>query len=127
MCAPSELIVITLFAVAAPVIIWAAVLQHQFYRLLRERHPLVWSSFGQHGFFKYDESPQESAAGWYLFTGGYVYLRDDLITRKGRAARVVFIAAAGLLFSWFLAMQLPTYGSAVACLSERVTGAFHAK
>jgi hypothetical protein len=116
MCDLPEQVVLALFSLGTPMLVWAAKLQREFYRSLQLRHPSVWASFGESGYFKYDESPRESAVGWYLLAGSFVYLNDEVLNTAGRKARCMSLAALALLCVGCLAMSLPTYDSVFACL-----------
>ena len=104
--------------VTVPAIAWSIYLQRCFNSALRAAHPTVWAGFGTKGYFKYDESPKEAAAGWYLLAGQYHYLNDEGLTRKGNRARLVTLAGVAIMCFGLLATSLPTYKSVFACVSH---------
>src|SRR5262245_6657822 len=108
MCDLPEQLALVLLPLAMPGVWCALKLQGEFDRILELRHPSVCASFGKSGIFKYDESPRESAAAWYLLAGSYVYLGDETLNTVARKARRVSLAALALLACGFMAMWLPT-------------------
>ena len=116
MCKSVEFFAVLCAVAALPALVWSVSLQRSFNRALREAHPEVWAEFGTKGYFKYDESPKEAAAGWYLLTGQYCYLDDESLTRKGNRARHVTIAGFAVMCLGVLATSFPAYKSVFACL-----------
>jgi len=116
MCTPPEFIAALCALLALPLILWSISLQRKFNRTLQSLHPSLWAEFGTKGYSKYDESPKEAAAGWYLLTGQYHYLANDDLTWKGNHARWVTFAGVGAMCLGLLATSLPTYVSVFACL-----------
>ena len=118
MCTTPEFIAALSAVFALPMVVWSIYLQRKFFRALQVAEPALWAEFGTKGCFKYDESPKEAAAGWYLLTGQYHYLSNDDLTSKGNHARWATFSGVGTLCLGFLATSLPTYTSVFACVPK---------
>jgi hypothetical protein len=118
MCTTPEFIAVSSAVLGLPLVVWSIYLQRKFYRTLQVAEPSLWAELGIKGFFKYNESPKEAAAGWYLLTGQYHYLSNDDLTSKGNHARWATFAGVGTLCIGLLATSLPTYTSVFACVQR---------
>ncbi len=116
MCTLPESIAALCTLLALPLIFCSIYLQRRFNRVLQNSQPAIWAEFGTKGFFKFDDSPKEAAAGWYLLAGQYHYLANDDLIRSGDHARWTTFAGLGAMCLGFLATSLPTYVSVFACL-----------
>ena len=117
MCTLPELLAALCACLVPPLFLWSLYLQRKFYRALQTLRPALWAEFGTKGFFKYDESPKEAAAGWFLLAGQYHYLANDDLTHKGDQARWTTFAGISAMCLGLVFTSLPTYVSVVACLT----------
>jgi len=116
MCAPPELFAAACAVITLPLIGWSTYLQRAFNRSLQARYPSVWAQFGTKGYFKFDESPVEAAAGWYLLTGQYHELSDQDLDGLGNRARWTTLVGILVMGVGLLATSHPKYESVFACL-----------
>jgi hypothetical protein len=116
MCSSPEVLTIVLALGAGVAMLLAASSMSAVARRLETAHPAVWETFRKPSYLKYFETPQDGKFEWYILTGKYRLLRDDLVTRAGNKACWFGLLGFVLAVLATLTQTLPSYDSVFACL-----------
>jgi len=86
-------------------------------RRLESAHPQVWSAFSKPWYLKYVETPHDEKFAWFVISGRYREIRDDLVTAGARKANWSGLLCWPLISIAAISRALPSYDSVFACVS----------